>query len=412
MSSSDTLTASDFLAVQSALESEAALALPFAIDECTFAKGAQTQGVFSCVSCSSIGVCYGCMVQCHTRHEVVDVGERRSFVCECGESQECCLKKARPTRTTTNKHNHNFTGTFCFCNKNYNVDTEDKDSFMLQCLLCQDWFHDKCIGTNCPDEDAFDEFICKLCVQANPFLKEYRSLTDYLVFVGEDDTEAAVESAVTTPRKKRKAAASSNVNTPIGDLVEIAADDTDILSTPAKRMRVHATLDSTPHSPTAQVTAPVDSSRAEPLTCKLSQPIETIAPPPINEPTHLYCFHGWRDDLCRCHNCLSFYETNTLSHLLHTPNPSTSTDSSTLLRPDTDAHKSLLESGFEALNKIPRVKAIEGLHAYERLAAFSKEYLKKFADEGKVVTREDVEEMFRELKRQEYVLGREDGGVE
>lgn len=41
---------------------------------------------------------------------------------------------------------------------------------MLQCIFCQDWYHDSCLGETIPvDIESFDEFICGDCAQAHPF---------------------------------------------------------------------------------------------------------------------------------------------------------------------------------------------------------------------------------------------------
>ena len=40
-----------------------------------------------------------------------------------------------------NQYNHNFHGVYCTCNKPY-PDPEDLEpDEMIQCILCEDWFH-------------------------------------------------------------------------------------------------------------------------------------------------------------------------------------------------------------------------------------------------------------------------------
>jgi hypothetical protein len=46
----------------------------------------------------------------------------------------------------------NYKGLFCICHSSY--DEEDEDRTMFQCEICQDWFHDTCIGT-VPNDSYF-----------------------------------------------------------------------------------------------------------------------------------------------------------------------------------------------------------------------------------------------------------------
>lgn len=47
---------------------------------------------------------------------------------------------------------------------------------MLQCVLCEDWFHENCIGP-APREEQFEDFICKTCVSAHKWLLHYAPLS-------------------------------------------------------------------------------------------------------------------------------------------------------------------------------------------------------------------------------------------
>ncbi|KAJ3200356.1 hypothetical protein HDU82_008982 [Entophlyctis luteolus] len=131
--------------------------------------------------------------------------------------------------------------------------------------------------------------------------------------------------------------------------------------------------------------------------CKLPRPIASFESEPSStaKSANLFCFDDWKTDLCRCSACMSHYEAAGLLHLVE----KSESDDAEEPEADADAGKSLFEMGMKALDKLPRMKALDGVYAYERMAAFSKEYLRRFAEEGRVVTKEDIEEMFEELKR-------------
>ncbi|KAJ3025582.1 UNVERIFIED_CONTAM: hypothetical protein HDU68_006984 [Siphonaria sp. JEL0065] len=452
----ETTTAVDFLADQQTLLEEAAQALPHAIDRCSFDKGPLKQPVFSCLTCSDkslgvpIGVCYACFVQCHTTHDVVELFDRRDFVCDCGTQRteasgvKCCLQtKSVGAENVTNKYDHCFGNIFCYCKKKYEYEKERENSFMLQCLFCQDWFHDACI-INCPDEDSFDEFACRDCVAAHPFLAVYEKVSENMVFIDEKEETIAgtVSSSMTPGRKKRKVDmlygtpgvnATTTSSTPggaIGGIVDAACYSDQIQASTTKCQRHQAlgssnpssSVPQTPSSSSSATISAIPPSAIDPLVCKLDISIVSAPTPTTISPSHLFCFEGWRKELCRCPQCLAFYASNETSHLLienqdnnevinSNSSPSSqqhqaqsqSQQSNTVFRPDEDANKSLLDIGMDALNKIPRVKAIEGVRAYERLAQFTKEYLAKFAVEGRVVTKKDIDEMFVELRKQQQV---------
>lgn len=61
---------------------------------------------------------------------------------------------------------------------------------------------------------------------------------------------------------------------------------------------------------------------------------------------------------------------------------------------DEDAGKSLLEVGMEQLQRMDRVQAIESVKAFQTLASDLKQFFGTFKEEGKIVTKEDVQEYF------------------
>lgn len=64
---------------------------------------------------------------------------------------------------------------------------------------------------------------------------------------------------------------------------------------------------------------------------------------------------------------------------------------------DDDAHSSLLEAGARALNSIPRQQALKGLEAYEMIKQRLSDFFKPFAEEGRVVTEDDVNGFFQHM---------------
>ena len=92
MDSSNSITLQELIDKEEELEQEAyeKLKEPQWGDEtrCTFSDGAISQPVYSCLTCSKqggeegegwVGVCFGCSMNCHVDHEIVELFDKRDF---------------------------------------------------------------------------------------------------------------------------------------------------------------------------------------------------------------------------------------------------------------------------------------------------------------------------------------------
>ncbi|CCJ29290.1 unnamed protein product, partial [Pneumocystis jirovecii] len=161
---------------------EARESLPYNFDHCTYDRRLR-QPLYICKTCSPAkkelqkgGICYSCSIQCHGEHELIELFCKRDFRCDCGTdrlgTEMCKIRKEWSPIDTDNQYNHNFEGRFCWCNIEYDPATDQRT--MFQCLLCEDWFHDQCIGIeSIPNDEDSDLFICRTCVKKESWLKRY-----------------------------------------------------------------------------------------------------------------------------------------------------------------------------------------------------------------------------------------------
>jgi hypothetical protein len=61
---------------------------------CTYKKGYIEQELVFCVTCYNekkiaSGICIGCSYTCHAEHEVLNLGFKKNFKCDCGNSKFC-----------------------------------------------------------------------------------------------------------------------------------------------------------------------------------------------------------------------------------------------------------------------------------------------------------------------------------
>uniref|UniRef100_A0A1I8A5G1 UBR-type domain-containing protein n=1 Tax=Steinernema glaseri TaxID=37863 RepID=A0A1I8A5G1_9BILA len=165
-------------------EAEALLA---AQDEkvCTYPEGnKKRQAIYACVTCRKdpndmAGICYGCSLNCHGDHELVELYTKRNFCCDCGNSKfanKCTLYEEKIPLNKRNAYNHNFLGRYCVCDKPYPLEEGDPDFNveMVQCVICEDWYHMKHI-TDAEDRLSLvgGEMICRPCAQKVPFVQFY-----------------------------------------------------------------------------------------------------------------------------------------------------------------------------------------------------------------------------------------------
>ena len=132
-------TISDILASQSSLLQEAAEALPFQFNQCTYPLGHIRQAVYLCFTCGETrGICSACSVSCHTDHEQLELFPKRNFRCDCATSalaHSCTLHKPLEPINTKNTYGQNFKGVFCRCGRPYDAATERET--MIQCVACE-----------------------------------------------------------------------------------------------------------------------------------------------------------------------------------------------------------------------------------------------------------------------------------
>ncbi|KAJ5749325.1 uncharacterized protein N7511_011021 [Penicillium nucicola] len=243
-SSQNSQTARQFIESQLQLEADAREALPYSFDSCTYALGPLRQILFACLTCNpppinpnetydAAAVCYSCSISCHGEHELVELFNKRNFVCDCGTTRlpstsTCKLREDPRTgkkgvhsqeAAVGNSYNHNFRNQFCGCNEQY--DAQKEKGIMFQCLgigtvetggCGEDWWHPEClIGLSrdwnkaepkanvdgdathvqaeeeetplppgFPLEDDFHHLICFQCVDSNPWIKPYAGTRGFL----------------------------------------------------------------------------------------------------------------------------------------------------------------------------------------------------------------------------------------
>ncbi|KAJ4151233.1 hypothetical protein LMH87_011946 [Akanthomyces muscarius] len=409
------------------------------------------------------GVCYSCSVQCHGEHTLVEIFQKRNFTCDCGtkrvpSTSPCVLQINDETNTrgnvhsqepdVNNKYNKNFRNRFCACDCDY--DPFEQKGTMFQCLglgteetggCGEDWYHPGCLvgmgpkwyeamtpkkkapekqendnglavisevnedekqtskegetktddsaveddmdeeppmPPGFPEEEDFDGFLCYKCVESNPWIQQYAGTSGFLPAIHLEPT--AVDTAPAATSNKRKAEDDEG------------HDD-------AKRVKTEVEAPSEPAS--TAVSEP--TTAASPSGCKL--PNLGAAP---KGRFSLFFKEDFRDKFCRCSDC--FPKLNAFPQLLeeeevYEPPMSDHGDAASQNGGGSTAGSgSLLERGESALRNVDRVRAIEGVMAYNHLKERLKPFFQQFADSGQAIGAEDIKAYFAKLRGDEQAI--------
>ncbi|KAF2206291.1 hypothetical protein CERZMDRAFT_115820 [Cercospora zeae-maydis SCOH1-5] len=457
-------TAQQYIASQLALEEDAREALPYQFDTCTKPLGPLRQSIYACLTCTPppasphqqftpAGVCYSCSISCHGEHNLVELFTKRDFVCDCGTTRfetsgtPCTLRTNAETgqkggvtgekAREGNKYDQNFQGRFCGCGEDY--DPEQEKGTMFQCLglahvedggCGEDWWHPECLmglprikhepyvepkaetngeatehaaenGTSAaqpdepplppgfPAEDDFDHFICYKCVSAFPWIKQYAGTAGFLPGVpanaslmvnGRDEITRRSGSAQPDDNRKRKAEEDAGASQ--GSNKKLKSDD-----------EAQGPL------------APETGSETKTATNETSTPKHASLPAATSTPISLFLKEDFRNHLCKCAECFprlskhrqlleeeEAYEPP-ISEADHNENASVGGRSVN--------SGSLLDRGEAALSSMDRVRAIEGVMAYNHIRDKVKAFLQPFAESGQAVGAEDIKAYFAKLRGDE-----------
>uniref|UniRef100_A0A3Q1JCR7 UBR-type domain-containing protein n=1 Tax=Anabas testudineus TaxID=64144 RepID=A0A3Q1JCR7_ANATE len=357
MSEEQTVSLVDVLEEDEELEEEASAVLAGSdADHCSYPQGyVKRQALYACNTCTPkggepAGMCLACSYTCHEGHELFELYTKRNFRCDCGNGKftelQCKLHPVKDEVNSMNKYSQNFFGLYCTCNRPY-PDPDDQDE-MIQCVMCEDWLHSRHLGCVVPDSVELQEMICESCMNKNPFLWTYAA---HLAVPGEAvqvKEETGADSIFTDQQ-------------PIINQVD------DVTEPTFKRRREEAE----------------SSCRLEELHSSGQKRVQSGA---------VFWPSTWRSKLCSCNSCQRLSQAG-LSFLLD--------ESDTVFAYEKKGkNNEQKEKGndplMSALDNLNRVQQLEIIHGYNDMKTELKDFLQRFAAEGKVVTSEDIRQFFEQ----------------
>lgn len=230
---------------------------------------------------------------------------------------------------------------------------------MIQCIICEDWYHARHLGVEVPGAN-YAEMICEGCVRKHEFLLHYDGLA--VKKIAQENSDEVIE--VVAENEATTAAPSTENAVEIQDPTEeIPKELGDVLSKSSQDV-------------IAAMTA-----------CKMPTKKSEIA-------TKFFPDISWRQQLCTCVNCLKTYQDENVLFLIDPQD-------SLQIYEEKGTAKALEEERTQEqrfLNSLDRVPLMETIAAYQELKGELAEFLRKFAENKKVVREEDVKEFFEVMK--------------
>ncbi|XP_028293141.1 putative E3 ubiquitin-protein ligase UBR7 [Gouania willdenowi] len=346
-------------------------------ENCSYSRGyVKRQAVFACNTCTPnaaepAGVCLACVNKCHDGHEIFELYTKRNFRCDCGNGKfgdfKCQLNADKSDKNPRNLYNHNFSGCYCTCDSLY-TDDQGGDE-MIQCVICEDWFHSQHLGCNVEEPEELQEMTCEGCMNKAPFLWEYAArfaVPPPVINTShpEEKEEAGVEGGEPEPSQSRAEGVSTSEN---------HREPKAIGKSPSKR-----NLDEMTDNPNNT------------LECKLKE-LQSHA---LQKPRLGAVFwpYSWRSELCTCTACKRAYVAAEVQFLLDQSDTMLAYEQKSFSEPFGQHPLMALTSSMN------HIQQLEVIYGFNELTTSIDVFFERCAAEGKTITVEAVNEFFEELR--------------
>ncbi|KAK3517016.1 hypothetical protein QTP70_030428 [Hemibagrus guttatus] len=346
------------------------------------------QALYACNTCTpkggeAAGICLACSYKCHEGHELFELYTKRNFRCDCGNEKfgemECRLFPEKEKTNCGNKYSHNFFGLYCTCERPYPDPEDEVADEMIQCVVCEDWLHGRHLGCVVPE-----------CVELQEMI-----LPPTVKVCKEEEMSGRVE--VEHDEEENKTGVKSSLN----EKVEVNG--------------------------TSGCKRKLQELEAEGSGCRF-QEMKLSGKSRVQQGA-VFWPAGWRTKLCSCQHCKSVFAEGGVSFLLDETDTVLAYENKgkTTEQANGGEARDPLMSALNNLNRVQQLEIIHGTHTQQAMTSTEvqkqdttrvqirgaippnhappeyndmktelKDYLQRFAAEGKVVTPEDIRRFFEE----------------
>lgn len=358
---------------------------------CTYLMGyVPRQALYACLTCNTSepsGICLACSYECHDGHELVELYTKRNFKCDCGNAKfkdfKCKLFQNKADYNVDNRYNQNFKGLYCTCQRPYPDPDDDIEDEMILCVVCEDWYHGRHLGLkDVPDTNSDTEMVCNVCMSKHDFLWTYAVLSSEVHKITVDDSNSDVDIVRERTGKEE---------TDKTDNADNVGEGTRKKKTNKKDV-TGSVLTEQDNIHDQNVCSTSKDGNNQKKQCQL---IELSKRKVIHEDSAVFFTNGWRRKLCTCTDCNKMYLDRNIEFLT---DENDTVESYELRGKQKSTPSSQYDKGLQALSNMDRVQQVEVLHGFNDLKTELSNYLKKFAENKKVVREEDIKEFFTTME--------------
>uniref|UniRef100_A0A2K5PRS8 E3 ubiquitin-protein ligase UBR7 n=1 Tax=Cebus imitator TaxID=2715852 RepID=A0A2K5PRS8_CEBIM len=257
---------------------------------------------------------------------------------------------------------------------------------MIQCVVCEEWFHRRHLGAVPPESGDFQEMVCQDCMKRCSFLWAYAAQLAVVKLSTEDDGLAwniggIGDQEVIKPKNGEHQDSTLKEDVPEQgrDVQELKAENSEPCASSSSESDLQTVFKN-------------ESLNAESKSgCKLQ---ELKAKQFIKKDTATYWPLNWHSKLCTCQDYMKMYGDLDVLFLTDEYDTVLAYENKGKIEQATDRRDPLMDT----LSSVNRVQQVEFICEYNDLKTELKDYLKRFADEGTVVKREDIQQFFEEFQ--------------
>lgn len=255
---------------------------------------------------------------------------------------------------------------------------------MIQCIVCEDWYHSLHLDTEPSAAQDYCEMICGPCVNRLEFLKDYcglcvTAINSSAADESKDLNVTSVDEEAVTGEVKASEVVTKDVKTEN----KVEKDDSDVSPPEAKKMKRD------------------DESADVPSSSSSSSTTSTPCTRPKNDPGSYtkgatFWPDNWRQQLCVCVQCKSLYESLKVEYLIDNEDTVKWYGDEGMKK--LAAKESDYDRGMRQLSSLNRVQQIDAITAYNKMKNRLKEYFNTFVESQQVVTEADIKRFFAQMQ--------------
>lgn len=351
---------------------------------------------------------------------MVELYTKRNFRCDCGTAKilavRCKFDAIKLDQNDKNFYNQNFSGLYCTCHRPYPgqclsspigpllnrsceifhgfADADDSiEDEMIQCILCEDWFHSRHLQATVPASNSFAEMICVDCMSKHDVIHHYVGMSITKVDDSVLDTTADLDVSLNTTEQNDTTAADESIKEgEEGKVEELLKDEINqsimnIIEINKSNIETNDTMDEEPPAKRRK------TETADTALAKCTKPLL------VGEKSSGATFWpiDWRKSICRCEQCMAALKEQKIEFLVDLEDTVLSYQEKGL----TKVHETTEERAMRAFSQIDRQQQINVLTGYNKLKENLKEFLHSYAVSDVAVTIDDVNRFFRTMNEKD-----------